>query len=287
MIACRQVAAAALLLALGACSSGSDDPASDRDPATTAPPSASASVPATTATYVALGDSFTAGPGITRQQPDSGFCQRSTRNWPALLAAEVDLPVTDVSCSGATTADLVETVASDVLDQSPRLVTVSSGGNDGGLFTSLLQACAGGGSSCSDYVTGQVPGILQKTTADLAALLGDVASAVPDAQVVLVGYPRIAPETGSCAAIGISDTAPVVAAETALDAALADAGRRAGVTYVSLRDDSTGHDACAGADAWTNGISAPSGDGIIFHPNARGMQAVADLVGQAVERSAG
>ena len=287
MIACRPVVVAVLLLGLSACSSGSDDPAPDAGTPGTAAPSSSAPAPADDASYVALGDSFTAGPGITEQQPDSGLCQRSTRNWPALLANDVGLPVTDVSCSGATTADLVETVTSGVLDKGPRLVTVSSGGNDGGLFSSLLQACAGGGGTCSDYVRDQVPSILQKTTDDLAALLDDVTTKVPDAQVVLVGYPRIAPDTGSCPAIGISDTAPVLAAETALDAALADAGQRAGVPYVSLRDGSSGHDACAGADAWTNGVSAPSGDGIIFHPNARGMQGVAKIVGQAVERAAG
>ena len=287
MIACRQVVvAAAALLALAACSSASDDTPSGSGtpgPSGSAAPTASTPAPTTGTPYVALGDSFTAGPGIDPQQSDAGFCQRSERNWPTLLAERFDTTVSDVSCAGATTADLVSTLASGVLDGGPRVVTVSSGGNDGGLFSALLQACAGGSGTCADYVDGQVPDILDRTADDLADLLEQVTKAAPEAQVILVGYPRIAPESGTCAAIGIRDTAPVLEAETALDAALAQAAKGADVPYVSLRAGSLGHDACAGTEAWTNGISAAAGDGILFHPNTRGMAAVADIVGQTVD----
>jgi lysophospholipase L1-like esterase len=287
MIACRQVVvAAAALLALAGCSSASDDaPSASGTPRSSGSvaPTTTASAPTPGTPYVALGDSFTAGPGIDPQQPDAGFCQRSERNWPTLLAERLDVAVSDVSCAGATTADLVSTLASGVLDGGPRVVTISSGGNDGGLFSALLRACAGGSGTCADYVDGQVPDTLARTADDLAGLLEQVTAAAPDAQVILVGYPRIAPESGTCATIGIRDTAPVLEAETALDAALAKAAGSADVPYVSLRAGSLGHDACAGAEAWTNGISAPTGDGIVFHPNARGMAAVADIVAQTVD----
>lgn len=280
------VSATVLLLAVTGCSSGTGDEADPSAPPSSASPSTTATSPAsgaasTSAAYVALGDSFTAGPGIDDQQPDAGFCQRSTRNWPSLVAARAGLELADVSCVGATTTDLAGTAASGVLASNPRLVTISTGGNDGALFSSLITACAGGDDSCSAFVADRAPGILARTTDDIAALLGKVRTAVPDAKILLVGYPRIAPETGGCDVIGIPDASPVLAAETALDDSLAEAAGRADVQYVSLREESRTHDACSGSGAWTNGISAAPGDGITFHPTARGMAGVADVVAQA------
>jgi lysophospholipase L1-like esterase len=284
------VAAIVLLLAATGCSFGTGDDADPSlSPSSPASPSATATSPASGAAsspaYVALGDSFTAGPGIGDEQPDAGFCQRSTRNWPSLVAASAGVEVTDVSCVGATTTDLAGTVASGVLGSGPRLVTVSTGGNDGALFSSLITACAGGGDSCSAFVTERAPDILARTTDDIAALLAQVRTAAPDAKLLLVGYPRIAPETGGCDVIGIPDASSVLAAETALDDSLAEAAGRADVPYVSLRAASRNHDACSGADAWTNGISAAPGDGITFHPTARGMAGVAEVVTKAADLS--
>ena len=276
----------ALLVALSACTSGSapDDVPAATTTATQPAPTKTPGV--TTPSYVALGDSFTAGPGIDPEQPDTGFCQRSQQNWPSLLAASLDLDLTDVSCSGATTADLVATVASGAVPADAGVVTVSAGGNDGGLFLSLIRACTAGTDACEVFVDQQAPPILERTTTDLVSLLASVRSEAPDATVTLVGYPRIMPATGTCAAVGIAeaDVASVVSAEATLDDALADAAERAGVTYVSPLERSTGHDACAGDEAWTNGTSPTSGDGIFFHPNHRGMKAVAALVAATIGR---
>src|SRR5689334_16227215 len=59
--------------------------------------------------YVALGDSYTAGPRIPGQHAKPAGCDRSDRNYPALVAAELGLAgaeFRDMSCSGATTGDL-------------------------------------------------------------------------------------------------------------------------------------------------------------------------------------
>ncbi len=53
---------------------------------------------------------------------------------------------------------------------------------------------------------------------------------------------------------------------------------RPGVPYVSMRRASRGHDACAGAQAWTNGADVKDDDGIAFHPRLAGMRAVARAV---------
>jgi lysophospholipase L1-like esterase len=275
---------AALIVSVAGCSSG--DSSDGARPSAAASPTASVSAAPTTAaprTYVALGDSYTAGPGITPQQADSGMCQRSTKNWPTRLAASVDLTLRDLSCSGATTSDLSATSASGTMPRDAALVTVSAGGNDGGLFLSLIQACRAGAEPCRAYVDDRAPAILGTTTADLARLLTQVRRAAPEARVLLVGYPRIMPASGTCPAAGIpaADTSSVVKAESSLDTALEKAASTAGVDYVSLRDASLGHDACAGDQAWTNGVAPRADDGIVFHPNARGMAAVADIVAAA------
>jgi lysophospholipase L1-like esterase len=279
-------ALSALLVLTAGCSAGGGGSSADAGPR---PTSSASTSPAPTAsadasTYVALGDSYTAGPGIAPEQANAGLCGRSSGNWPTRLATSLDLGLTDLSCSGATTADLSATLGSGTVPADAGLVTVSAGGNDGGLFLSLIRACTVSAQQCRSYVDDEAPAILERTTGDLVALLEKTGSTAPGARVVLVGYPRIMPTSGTCQAVGIAagDVTSVVTAETALDAALAGAAEQAGVDYVSLREPSEGHDACAGDQAWTNGVSPAAGDGIVFHPNARGMAAVADVVAAAV-----
>ncbi|WP_319063501.1 SGNH/GDSL hydrolase family protein [Streptomyces europaeiscabiei] len=62
-----------------------------------------------TGPYVALGDSYTAGPGIPDRSGTPAGCERSGRNYPALVAARLKIEASDfhdVSCTGATIADL-------------------------------------------------------------------------------------------------------------------------------------------------------------------------------------
>ena len=55
--------------------------------------------------YVALGSSYAAGPGVPTQS--GGACARSSGNYPSLVAAKLHLALVDVSCSGATTANVL------------------------------------------------------------------------------------------------------------------------------------------------------------------------------------
>ncbi|MGA8850331.1 MAG: SGNH/GDSL hydrolase family protein [Aeromicrobium sp.] len=246
-----------------------------------------------TGRYVAIGDSFSAGPGISPIDQESGFCLRSTANFPSLVAEQLSKSLTDVSCSGASTTTVLEgadgprgTVEPqiDAVTADTDLVTIGLGGNDGGLFQTLIQSCVEGAAACQQFVSAQAPAVLATTTDRLARLLRSVTSRAPDATVALVGYPRLSPATGSCAAAGIDASAQdlVRSAEILLDDALRAAAEAASVQFVSLRDASTGHDACAGSQAWTNGDTAANGDGIVFHPRATGMRAIAAVVARAL-----
>ena len=68
-----------------------------------ASPAAGAATPAPN--YVALGDSYTAGPFIPLPQAPYG-CLKSSNNYPHYVAAQLQLPLRDASCSGATTDDM-------------------------------------------------------------------------------------------------------------------------------------------------------------------------------------
>ena len=274
---------AAALLVLPACSGSDDSSSSDESstPATDAP------------RYVALGDSYTAGPSINPVDGDSGACGRSTKNYPSVLAEELDVAsFTDVSCSGATSQNILEAVPIpgttepvpaqlDAVDESTSLVTVGIGGNDAGLFSSLATVCVAPGDACGTYLSKKLPRVLAATSERVTAVLDAVQQKAPEAEVLLVGYLRVTADGQSCDVLGGSgvDTSGVVQGEKQIDAALAKAAQAAGVTYVSMTAASEDHHACSD-DPWTNGLSAPLGEGAGLHPNAEGMQAVADAVAE-------
>ncbi|AXT85219.1 hypothetical protein C6I20_08465 [Aeromicrobium sp. A1-2] len=283
------MSALAAVLVLSGCAGGAASrPASASATATPSPTATAAAVPSV-GSYVALGDSFTSGPGLANLRDDSGFCLRSDHNWPTLLATTLGATrFADVSCAGAETHDIGQP-ASGLTGAPPQiaavsrdtdLVTLGIGGNDSGLFASLIAACTRDDSTCGSYARDTVPSILDQTVPAVVDALQDITAAAPDATVVLVGYLRIMPESGTCRSIGISaaDASALVRAEEALDGALQLAARDAGVDFVSLRAASRGHDACAGAEAWTNGAAPADRDGIAFHPRLAGMRAVARTV---------
>lgn len=284
----RTVAAVSLgaALLLSGCTSSDDSPAPSASP--TRATASAAPVP-DGPRYVALGDSFTAGPGIVPIEKASGLCIRSLKNYPRLVAASINArSFADVSCSGATTDDVLrsglDTAQLDAVTSDTGLVTIGIGGNDSGLFAALSRACTTDSTSCSAYLRDSLPSVLRSTSAHVVSTLRAVEDKAPDAQVLLVGYLRIAPDSGTCAELGGSalDAAGVAEGERSIDAMLAAAARTAGTTYVSMSTASEGHDACAGEDAWTNGLQPVEDDGITLHPREAGMRAVAAQVEKAV-----
>src|SRR2546421_4173602 len=101
--------------------------------------------------YVALGDSYTAGPVIPVQQTNPVGCLRSDHNYPHLVAPSLNLPAfRDVSCSGATTADMTQSQdvtpgpnppQFDALDAQTVAVSLTIGGNDT-WFTEIAENCS-------------------------------------------------------------------------------------------------------------------------------------------------
>jgi lysophospholipase L1-like esterase len=301
-------AAVALAVGLAACSG---DTAGRADPLDAAPSRASTGGPSSAVPllepgplagryeeYVALGDSFTAGPLVAPQAPDGAACGRSLVNYPHLLARRLSVVrFRDRSCSGATTMELTEPQSNffgtnppqfQALRPTADLVTLGIGGNDGGLFGRMVLGCARvrsddpTGSPCADRLgAGGLNGTLGATTRNVTNALEEIRRRSPDADIVLVGYPRITPRSGTCPDVlpyADGDYALARQVEDALNAALRGAAESAGVPFVDVAAASVGHDACAGDEAWVNGRETVRGEALSYHPFASGMAAVAELV---------
>jgi lysophospholipase L1-like esterase len=254
--------------------------------------------------YVAMGSSYAAGPGVPSSAdnpPDR--CARSTGNYAHLLANRLHLRLTDVSCSGAVTQNILQPwnelpAQLAALHPDTRLVTVTIGGNDVGYIAGL------GGASCRRFASpppgtpaGGCPPTVSRPGEEewtrLATSLRQIAAGVrersPTARLIFVDYLSLLPPAGVCAAVPLSqeqaDTGRAIArrlsALTARDAA------DAGAEILAASRLSAGHDPC-GADPWTSGFPVPGGPGFVpYHPNAAGMAAVADALARRVSAQGG
>lgn len=295
-------------LSAGCWSSDADPPSNTSRPSGPVEPSTSGSVEETPAftSYAALGDSYTAAPFVPVTDLAEG-CLRSNGNYPALLAAELGIEdVRDVSCSAAETGDVEApqqvaggqgTVAPQLraVTRGTDLVTVGLGGNDEDLFATLVGCVGGFGPAAPGATATPTPGpclgsdvsaptaAIDRTGERVEAVLEAVGAKAPEAEVVLVGYPRLLGDAGGCRQFPIdaSDVPAAQQLEEALRDALAGAARRAGVDFVDTYALSAGHEICSD-DPWVNGRRTDQSRALAFHPFAEGQQAVADALAEEV-----
>ncbi|MGH3786758.1 MAG: SGNH/GDSL hydrolase family protein [Pseudonocardiaceae bacterium] len=248
--------------------------------------------------YVALGDSYASGPWIPHQRTDPAGCLRSTHNYPARLAAALRIrDYTDVSCGGARTDHM--TISQpvqprpnppqfDALRPDTDLVTVTIGGNDidiGGLWATCagLGATEPFGNPCERQATTGGIDLYAQRIADAAPKVARVLEGIrqrsPRATVLLVGYLRLLPPTVGCYPdfpIARGDVLYVDGVQQQLTTMLAEQASNHRAVFVDTYAGSLGHDACQlSPGKWVEGTS-PTSPASPMHPNADGMQAVAD-----------
>ncbi|MGH3941223.1 MAG: SGNH/GDSL hydrolase family protein [Pseudonocardiaceae bacterium] len=258
--------------------------------------------------YVALGDSFAAGPFILPQRTDPIGCARSTRNYPALVAQDLRVAeFTDVSCSRAVTGNMTAAQAVplgsnppqfDALRRDTDLVTVSIGGNDMG-FADIVTTCglmsvtdplgapckrqatAGGSDVYAERIIAVAPKI--------AGVLQGIRERSPNARVLLVSYLRLLPPAIGCwpiVPIARGDVPYLDGLHQQLNAVLAEQAGTHGAVFVDAYAASLGHDMCqAPSVKWVEGF-IPTRTAFPIHPNAQGMRAVADLTLSTLSSSA-
>ena len=251
--------------------------------------------------YVSLGDSYTAAPLVPDQTGSPAGCLRSTHSYPFLVAAGTSAATfTDVSCQGATTANMTHPQSvplgtnppeENALSAGTTLVTLQVGGNNIG-FSDIIIHCTTlsltnpFGSPCKDhYTSGGTDKLRAKINAaapKVAADLQGIHARAPNARVFLVGYPVILPNSGSgcwpLVPIAFGDVPYLRGVEKALNSMLAAVAAANHATFVDTYTASIGHDVCqAPGTKWVEGL-IPTSLAAPFHPNRLGEQAMARQV---------
>jgi hypothetical protein len=262
-------------------------------PSTTPPPES-------TNAYVALGDSFTAVAG-TGPLTDPAFCRRGTANYPQLVAKALHLtPFADVSCGGAapenfTQAQVVPGKGTnqpqlDAISPGTQLVTVGIGLNESlngtAISVVLTQLCLPktlNDPACQAYLAASDADwkkVIDAVADQLTVSLHQIRERAPHARIVLVGYPRLLPDHGSCAK-RVPLPAPALArirtTMKLVDQKYRSVATKAKVDYVDMYAASQGHDVCS-ANPWVNGYQDLKGKAFAFHPFASYHRAVADAI---------
>ncbi|WP_328672299.1 SGNH/GDSL hydrolase family protein [Streptomyces sp. NBC_00328] len=240
--------------------------------------------------YVALGDSYAAGTGLSPQT--NAECKRASGSYPSWIADTYKPAVfKDVTCSGATTRSLWNKEGSaapqvNALTTDTDLVTVTLGGNDLG-FSDVLTTCvlAGlttrEGTPCRDKAASGVEAGFAKLNTRLPDMLTDIKRRSPNARVVVVGYPNPFPADGSACGSSVPVTKGDVAwlhqTTNRLNIMLQLAALTKQAEFVDTSSVFQGRDMCQSSSAqWINPL-LPQTPGSA-HPNAFGHLIMASEV---------
>ncbi len=252
--------------------------------------------------YVALGDSYAAGPLIPNPLLPLG-CLKSSNNYAHLAAPGIGLSLRDATCSGATTEDMTSPQEVDPdgpnppqfdsLDAETTVVSLTIGGNDIG-FSDIALDCVTlnpFSTPCKNkYNSGGKDVIAERiaaTAPKVDAVLDGIAERSPSAEVFVVNYAAIFPETGfGCwpqMPIGFGDVPYLRAKQKELNAMLATQAAANGATVVDWYKASIGHDACKGSSTrWVEPV-VPGNPAAPIHPNKAGMVGAANALVAAAE----
>lgn len=264
--------------------------------------SAATAIGARAATYVALGDSYAAGPLIPNPVLPLG-CLKSSNNYPRLAAPGIGLTLRDATCSGATTVHMTNPQNVDPdgpnppqlnsVDATTTVVSLTIGGNDIG-FSEVAQSCITVNPfshPCLDkYNSGgvdQLKARIEATAPKVAAVLQGIKARAPSAKIYVVNYPAIFPETGfGCwpqMPLGFQDVPYLRSTQKRLNSMLATQATANGATVVDWYGASIGHDACKGSSTrWVEPL-VPGSSAAPIHPNKAGMVGGANALLAAVK----
>ncbi|MET0364703.1 MAG: SGNH/GDSL hydrolase family protein [Sphingobium sp.] len=251
------------------------------------------------ANYVAMGSSFAAGAGIGPLQAGSpARCGRTVNNYATLLAQRLHLFLTDVSCGGAVTANILRPWSElpaqiDAVGPDTRLVTITIGGNDVGYAMGLMGGSCRAGAAFRPGPCFPKPAGGEEAWRKLEQNLGEISQQVstraPKATLIFVQYVTLVPPV-LCEATTLT---PAEAEEyRTLGQRLAEVtdrvARAHGATVLPIDRLSRDHSACS-ATPWSHGMSAgyDMKQGAPWHPNSAGHAAIAQALAELLGKSQG
>jgi lysophospholipase L1-like esterase len=215
-------------------------------------------------------------------------CGRSNKNYANLVATKLDLALTDASCQGATTDNVLAQQLPAVTPDT-KFVTITIGGNNINYSVStILCAKEPPGTSClgNGVDTAATAANLQKLEGQLTDTLRAITQAAPSAKVFLVAYPRVLSADGKTCPpqnpMLPQDSKYIANLGAQLQRHSIAAAKSAKVTFIDAYTPK-GHDVCASeAKRWIEG-AVPESPAFVFHPNERAMQAEAAMVVKAMK----
>ncbi|KAK3661308.1 hypothetical protein LTR56_000431 [Elasticomyces elasticus] len=255
---------------------------------------------------VALGSSFAAGPGI--EPIVNKATMRSGRNYAHQLAEKLDAELTDLTASGATLLNVLDTPQQTVFSNTvlkPQLedfpanadiVTITAGGNDLGYS---------GGQTIDSYLSyaGPLKWFISKyrgrptTDVDVdelsrrfCAVIDRIKIIAPTTKIYLAEYPAVfgdATTPGQDVPLTAEQVSYYRERARVLNAGYATAAAaRPGVDLVPVSKASEGHEVGT-ADTWMLGFGClmPYYGQVPYHPNLAGHTAVADMLYERIKAS--
>ena len=251
----------------------------------------------------ALGSSFAAGPGI--EPVVNPAAMRSGKNYPHQLAQCIGARLVDLTVSGATTANLLDTPQQSIdgvefppqLDGVPAdadVVTITAGGNDLGFISGLLYVAWSRVDPTSPILS-MLEGVprggpaqptdraLKGATEGLCRVVERVRGKAARARIFLVDYlhPLDAAST-SATPFDQGEIAGFLSVQRAIDQVFRDAARRSGAELIVASSLSAGH-ALGSSTPWVQPfhdvLAEAAGS---FHPNEAGMTAIATALQSAL-----
>jgi len=252
--------------------------------------------------YVALGDSFAAGPLILPQE-ELDPCFRSSIDYPHLLAKSLGVKTfRDVTCSSATTANILSTPQRatlpglpakppqiDAVSRNTTLVTVTIGANDIGL-AGIALSCFNllpppAGKSCKDTQTAGGIDRGARAVDSVADNLADTLEAIhdkaPEARVVITSYANYIQHNGCYPEqpVWARDANYIQGLVNRLGRVTARVAAEHDAEYVDFIGPGAGHDGCQLTRNWANVLVPGTTLGIVpIHPTALGEQNFARIL---------
>ena len=247
--------------------------------------------------YDAVGDSYTAQDSLVvwNEKP----CEVAPTTYPSLAASDLRLSETNLACSGADSANLLDLAQPG--DAAPQLeltstdaglITILIGLNDLGAppyyFVNELAGCEKYNAEHTTDVSCQhLPGMgrramlraVRSVSTDLVAALAWLQANRPAAKVFVLDYPAIV-GTPSCAGqpLTASDVALVNVVMAKMQRVLRQDARRDGAGFIDLYGPSLNAAGCA---AWVAPGTATGGV-LVNHPTQAGVRSMATVVEKAL-----
>lgn len=237
--------------------------------------------------YAALGGSYASGISYDNI-PGTGRCGRGVKSYPNQVAEKLGYKLTDYSCAGATTKNILSSkqrgnpdgLQIEAVNPQTDLVTITVGGNDIGYVGRVTTtSCNNSPKYCrkrhnpSPEPTGADYDRAEKSVFNV---INAVKNRAPHAEIMVIGYlPIVSPVDKGCKDLPLDSEQIAATARvySSLDIAIQRAASKANVTYVTGGAEWFKHTVCS-PEPWMHGMRT----GAPYHPNDAGNTAIAEEI---------